>query len=295
MARYSNIAFGGGMASCNINGRNISVINGDIYVDGVHYVPASSEEAGKDKPFTPGKMVEHKFDVPSDFTAIASKGFMDVIFRQSDKDEDFEVRGRIPENLIDRMDVRVDGDTLYITLKNGVYDMTYTGETPTIYVTNKILKDVTSAGSGDFTISGDLKVAEGGFAVRNSGSGDFSSGKLKAAKSSVSLSTSGSGDIDIEGVEAHVFMVHISGSADVDCGEVTTKISAIDIKGSGDVKISGTTDSVEFAIAGSGDIDAGGFKAKTGKASVAGSGDIRCNVEHLSDRVRGSGDIRNRY
>lgn len=44
-----------------------------------------------------------------------------------------------------------------------------------------------------------------------------------------------------------------------------------------------------------GDINAGNFKAKTGKASVAGSGDIRCNVERLSDRVRGSGDIRNRY
>ncbi|WP_353739338.1 hypothetical protein [Bacteroides acidifaciens] len=42
-------------------------------------------------------------------------------------------------------------------------------------------------------------------------------------------------------------------------------------------------------------MDAGDFKADTGKASVAGSGDIRCNVERLSDRVRGSGDINNKY
>ena len=103
------------------------------------------------------------------------------------------------------------------------------------------------------------------------------------------------GDIELAGVEAYVFMVHISGSADVDCGTAKTKICSIDIKGSGDVKINGSTESVNFSIAGSGDIDAGDFKADTGKASVAGSGDIRCNVERLSDRVRGSGDIHNKY
>ena len=90
-------------------------------------------------------------------------------------------------------------------------------------------------------------------------------------------------------------MVGISGSADVDCGTVNAKISSISIKGSGDASISGKTDSVEFSIAGSGDIQAGGFKAKSGKATVAGSGDITCNVERLSDRVRGSGDINNRF
>ena len=68
-----------------------------------------------------------------------------------------------------------------------------------------------------------------------------------------------------------------------------------DLKGSGDVKIKGITDSVDFSIAGSGDIDAGDFKAESGKASVAGSGDIRCNVERLSDHVRGSGDVHNKY
>jgi len=34
MARYSNI-FVGGTAYCNINGRNIAVINGEVYVDGL--------------------------------------------------------------------------------------------------------------------------------------------------------------------------------------------------------------------------------------------------------------------
>lgn len=293
MARYSNI-FAGGMASCNINGRNISIVNGEVYVDGVHYVPES--EAGcEHKPFTPGKMTDHKFDVSSDFDTIVSKGFVDVVFTQSDKDGDFEVRGRLPENLIPKMILEVSGGTLYISIKPGSYEnFVVNGEAPTIYITNKSLKDVSASGSGDFTINGDL-TARGGFSVRSSGSSDFKSGVIKADKKDVTVSTSGSGDIEMAGVEAYIFIVHISGSADVDCGTAQTKICSIDIKGSGDVKISGHTDSVNFSIAGSGDIDAGNFKAETGKASVAGSGDIRCNVKRLSDRVRGSGDIHNKY
>lgn len=293
MARYSNI-FAGGMASCNINGRNISIVNGEVYVDGVHYVP-ESEAGGEHKPFTPGKMTDHKFNVSSDFDAIVSKGFVDVVFTQSDEDDDFEVIGHLPENLIPKMTIEVSGGTLYISMKPGSYEnIVVNGESPTIYITNKNLKDVSASGSGDFTVNGDL-IAPDGFTVRSSGSSDFKCGVIRAYKKDVTISTSGSGDIEMAGVEAYIFMVHISGSADVDCGIAQTKICSIDIKGSGDVKISGSTDSVNFSIAGSGDIDAGNFKAETGKASVAGSGDIRCNVERLSDRVRGSGDIHNKY
>lgn len=293
MARYSNI-FAGGMASCNINGRNISIVNGEVYVDGVHYVP-ESEAGGEHKPFTPGKMTDHKFDVSSEFDTIVSKGFVDVVFTQSDEEADFEVRGHLPENLIPKMTIEVSGGTLYISMKPGSYEnIVVNGESPTIYITNKNLKDVSASGSGDFTVNGDL-IAPDGFTVRSSGSSDFKCGIIRADKKDVTVSTSGSGDIEMAGVEAYIFMVHISGSADVDCGTAQTKICSIDIKGSGDVKISGNTDSVNFSIAGSGDIDAGNFKAETGKASVAGSGDIRCNVERLSDRVRGSGDIHNKY
>lgn len=293
MARYSNI-FAGGMASCNINGRNISIVNGEVYVDGVHYVPES--EAGcEHNPFTPGKMTDHKFDVSSEFDTIVSKGFVDVVFTQSDEEADFEVRGRLPENLISKIILEVSGGTLYISMKPGSYEnIVVNGESPTIYITNKNLKDVSASGSGDFTVNGDL-ITPDGFTVRSSGSSDFKCGVIRADKKDVTISTSGSGDIEMAGVEAYIFMVHISGSADVDCGIAQTKICSIDIKGSGDVKISGSTDSVNFSIAGSGDIDAGNFKAETGKASVAGSGDIRCNVERLSDRVRGSGDIHNKY
>lgn len=99
MARYSNI-FAGGMATCNINGRNISIINGEIYVDGVHYVPESETGEAEDyKPFTPGKMIDHKFDVSSDFDTIISKGFVNVVFTQSENDEDLRSEEDCPRTL----------------------------------------------------------------------------------------------------------------------------------------------------------------------------------------------------
>ena len=96
MARYSNI-FAGGMATCNINGRNISIINGEIYVDGVHYVPESETGEAEDyKPFTPGKMIDHKFDASSDFDTIISKGFVNVVFTQSENDQGWRMRFNFP-------------------------------------------------------------------------------------------------------------------------------------------------------------------------------------------------------
>lgn len=298
MARYSNFSmYGGGMSSCNINGRNISVINGDVYVDGVLYVPADSQGDLASGPFKPGKMVDHTFDVSSKFSSIETKGFIDVVFKQSDNAEDFGVRGHLPENLIERLDIHVSGDTLYIGMKPGNFSMSLpANKTPKIYVTNKVLKDVTASGSGDFMIDGDLVVSgHDSFYARSSGSSDFKAKRIIAPKGHVSLSSSGSGDKDIEGIESMVLMINISGSSNIDCGQVKTQICGIDIKGSGDVSISGETDTVEFNIAGSGDIRAGGFKAKSGKAYIAGSGDITCNVERLSDRVRGSGDVHNRW
>lgn len=247
------------------------------------------------KPFTPGKMVEHKFDVSPEFTAISTNTCVDVVFTQSGKDSDFEVRGKLPENLIDRMEVKVKGNILYITMKDGEYNMEGGKKSPTVYITNKALKDVQSSGSGDFVINGDLKIGPDGLTVKNSGSGDFKSGKLIAGGSSVGLSVTGSGDIDIDEVESSTFKVSLSGSADVDCGRVITQTCKIALSGSGDIKIKGSTDSVKFALSGTGNIDAANFQAKEGSASVSGVGHIRCNVERLSDRVGGVGKISNRH
>lgn len=69
MARFSNFnMYGGSMSSCNINGRNITVMGDDVYVDGILYVPANGQGDIASGPFKPGKMVDHTFDVSSKFS-----------------------------------------------------------------------------------------------------------------------------------------------------------------------------------------------------------------------------------
>lgn len=241
-----------------------------------------------------GKTIEKTFKVSPSFSSINSKGFINVVFNQSDNAEDFSIHGLIPEKLIDLIDVRVENNTLYISMKKGNYRFVNCEKTPTIYVTNRSLCEVSSSGSGDFTIKGDLNTGAAGLKVQSSGSGDFRSDYIIAANGTVSLSTAGSGDMNIEGVKSQTFSTKISGSSDVRCSFVETERSVVEIKGSGDVRISGKTDTVEFSIAGSGDIDAGNFIANSGKASISGSGDIKCNVDKLSCHVRGSGNVYNR-
>lgn len=288
-----------GIADINGNGKsgvvdrvgNIEIIDGEVYIDGINSVTESGDGSGHNKS-KPVKMTDCEFEVSSEFDSIVTVGFVNVVFTQSDKD--CEVRGRLPEKLIGRMNVEVSDRTLHISMKPGTYGNFKVSESPTIYISNKTLKDVSFSGSGDFMIKGNLKASDG-FSVRSSGSGDFKSGKINSLKKQVSVSTSGSGDVEISGVESGSFIVHLSGSADVDCGTVKTKTSSIEINGSGDVRISGKADSVELAVTGTGDIGAYGFKAKTGKASVAGTGDIWCNVKRLSKRVSGTGGIHNKY
>ncbi|MDE5842880.1 MAG: DUF2807 domain-containing protein, partial [Muribaculaceae bacterium] len=241
----------------------------------------------------PSKMVEHTFNVSSSFTSIVAEGCIDVVFTQSGKE--FEVKGLIPENFIDKMNVQVNSNTLYISMKPGQYNLSCeNGKIPTIYISNKTLRNVSTKGSGDFIVNGNLHLSKGDFNYKSSGSGVFKCGKLQTPDK-ITFSLSGSGDIQLDSTLSRLFEVNISGSGNANCGSIQASTCGIEIKGSGNVKISGTADSVELTIAGSGDIDAEKLKATTGNALVAGSGYIRCNVKQLTEHTKGTGKILNRF
>lgn len=296
MARYLNIdsiVNTGGSASCYMNGRLISVIDDEVYVDGVLYVPASNRDKKAKRP--PVKeFVDHKFDVSSSFSAIYSKGFFDVVFTQSDNPSDFDVHGNFPKELIDKIEISVLLDTLCVTVKSGSYDIrSFNGKKPTLFITNKQLKKVDLSGTGDISIKGDLNVVGSSFSLMNSGTGSFRSGKINVEDEMLFIMTSGSGNINIHSIESKSLCVNLIGSGNVTIGSVKTTAADIEIKGSGNVNVSGSSDIVMFSIAGSGTIRARNLKAKNGRALVSGSGDIQCNVTRLSEKVRGSGDIEN--
>lgn len=290
---FNNIGgYFSGMSSVNINGRSISFDGDDIYIDGVLYVPAGKKNVSQRKSMTPGKIVSHDFKIKSNFNSISTKGFIDVIIRQSSDPEEWGVSGRLPENYKDKFDVFVEDETLTVSPVSCFLVGNFPSGCYIEVVTGKI-NQIQSGGSGNVTVKGNIDTFGDEFYLYNSGSGDFHCGDIIASNDGVSLSFAGSGNGTFGDIEALILNIRISGSADISIGKTNAKGVGLSISGSGDVSLSGECKTLDMNIAGSGDIDASGLKAESGKASIVGSGDIRCDVRHLSERIRGSGDIHN--
>lgn len=287
---FASLFLSMGLFSCSSAGKNI--YSEDTNVAGSS--KTGNNKKDKQQTIVAGKLTDKVFNVPSAFTSVKSTGPVDIVFTQSANSADFSVKGRIPENIIEKMEVYVDEGVLHVSVKSGNHRIVYSNAShPTIYITNKSLKEVSTSGSGDFTINGNLQASDG-FLIDSSGSSDFESGTIFTNGKDITIKMKGSGDIELKGVETKNLMVNISGSGDFDCYRIKSDKVSVNVSGSGDVEIGGTCADVSLSVTGSGDIDAKALKATSGKASVTGSGNIGCNVEELTKTVSGSGKISNR-
>lgn len=102
----------------------------------------------------------------------------------------------------------------------------------------------------------------------------------------------GSGDMIIEGAEADKFELELRGSGDAIMEDAKIGAMAVELQGSGDIEIDGTCDDIRIELRGSGDIKARKMKCKTAEADLRGSGDISVHASEEADvTIRGSGDI----
>lgn len=200
----------------------------------------------------------------SGFTAVDLTGSDDVDVRIGSS---FAVHAEGPSDVLDRLKIERDGDTLKIGRKSGNLITIGRSRDAKITVTMPAISGASATGSGSLRIeraagdyfkgsatgSGELDIAA--LAVRN---GEFSitgSGDIKASgkADSLNMSVAGSGDIDAKGVQASAATVTVMGS-----GSVTATVN-----GSASVKTMG-----------SGDVDLGpGARCAIEKL---GSGDVTC-------------------
>ena len=262
---------------------------GDVYIDGVRYVPADSKEAKKASSNS-GKMVSHTFSVSSNFSSIASSAPVNIVFTQAVVSKP-TVKGDLPKKLLDVIDITVSKGVLNISLKSGNHSFNFRGKTPTLYISTKDLKNVSIMGAGDFTIPGSL--ASDSFNVNSCGSGDFKANNVNAGNKNIYINTQGSGDVDIKTLKCNALTINVCGSGDVESDKVNVNTCTATVQGSGDIELKGSANTITFSATGSGDIKAGYLKANNGTASAQGSGDIKCNVTNLTKHASGSGDISN--
>lgn len=197
------------------------------------------------------------------FTKIQLTGSADVTYTQQAGKQKVEVY--TSDNIVDLVDIHVDGGTLCIGFKKNV-NVSY--DKLEIRLCSEELDAIALTGSGDVLLKNGVETDE------------------------LKLSITGSGDIDGSNIRCDNLDIQVSGSGDVKLQEIVAAKTAVSIAGSGDITLKGRTDKAKYSIAGSGDIIAVGLVARQVSAAIAGSGDITCHAtEQLKARTSGSGSI----
>ncbi len=210
-----------------------------------------------------GNRITENRTVSSKFNKVESAGAFEVIINEGPQNGKIKLEG--DSNILDKIEVKVEDNTLIIKQKNG-FNFSLNSGSVTISFQAKNLQSIGLSGSGSITAKGTQNVDD--FDVALSGSGDID---VKVSAKHVSTAISGSGNIHVTG-KSNSFEAGISGSGDVNAFNLKTQSSDIGISGSGNVEI--TTDGeLTGAIAGSGDIYYKGNPSSV-KVTSGGSGDV---------------------
>lgn len=203
------------------------------------------------------------FDV-SGFTGVSLRGADDVEVRTGAA---FAVVAEGDSALLDRLEIRKDGDTLRVGRKEG--EWRWGGSKGAkITVTMPRLLNASVAGSGDMTVDR----AEGDFNGSIAGSGNLSIAQLRGGKADLSIA--GSGDLRIAAGEAREIDASVAGSGDIDAPALKAGRADLSIAGSGNIRAR-ITGEADISIVGSGDVElTGGARCSVSKM---GSGSARCS------------------
>ncbi len=209
-----------------------------------------------------GNMNSETRTVNKNFDGVESAGAFDVVINDAAQDGKIKLEGE--SNILEKIEVEVQGTTLVIKTKKGVNLNFRKAVKVTLNAQN--LKSIGLSGSGNITAKGVQKSND--FSVALSGSGDIETG-ISAQNTNVAIS--GSGNIKLSG-NSNKLKIGISGSGDVNAFGLKTTDTEIGVSGSGDVEVT-CSGSLTGAVAGSGDIF---YKGNPSKINVksAGSGDI---------------------
>ena len=217
---------------------------------------------------TPSKnYVTKKVNVGS-FNAISTSSSVDVIYTQSSGGQDVEIYA--PDNLVDYIDVRVEGGVLKVGFKSPRNNFSINGKhKKEVRVSAPAVNSLKASSSGDIIIKNGLKT----------------SGK-------VTVKASSSGDVTGSTISCDDFAATANSSGDVILEKVSCTNFSADASSSGDVILAGICENASYRASSSGDVKAKGMKAVNVTASASSSGDVECYVTgSLTAKASSSGEV----
>ncbi len=171
-------------------------------------------------------------------------------------------------DVLDKLDIRVEGTTLKIGRKRTGWAMSWSRDKgAVVVVTAPSITAADVAGSGDMTLD---RVDGDAFDGSLADSGSLRVDALTVKRASLSLG--GSGDLIAIGA-VDQSNLSIAGSGDIDAAKLKSRRADISISGSGDIA-AGASESAAISISGSGNATVTG----TDKCAISknGSGEARC-------------------
>lgn len=225
-----------------------------------------SAEAQQGERSAGGAVTQRSFDLAG-FDAVSLAGSPDLIVNVGGG---HSVRAEGDPEMLDRLDVRVEGGTLKVGYKKGDWSMNLGSRPKTrIFVTVPTLRAAALAGSGDIQVD---RVQGDSFDASVAGSGDIAIAQMQVGTANFSIA--GSGGITASGA-AQTASASIAGSGDINAGSLQSRTASASVMGSGDVRIR-ATETANVSIMGSGDVLIGGSARCT--VNKRGSGSVRCGA-----------------
>ena len=176
-----------------------------------------------------------------------------------------------PSNLIDKMEVAVEGGVLKIRpeKRNKMFSWNFgSNGKATVAVSVPMLSEAAIAGSGGIAID---KISGANFKGEIAGSGDLRLAAVEAG--AVELSIAGSGEVTAAG-KAKSVTYEIAGSGNINAKGLVAETARVSIAGSGNVGAN-ATGTADVEMLGSGNVNlTGGAKCTVDKH---GSGDVSCS------------------
>ena len=207
----------------------------------------SSDLAEREVVTAEGESVTRAFDSLPEFRAVEFSVPADISYSAGE----CALSVTTAQNVLDKLDVRVDGDVLVVELKPGVARLKNI-KTFDVVLSSPELRSVGIDGAASFKAGTGVLSSED-FYIEVNGAGDLSLASLRAAD--VGIEINGAGNVTVAGV---------------DCTDID-----IEINGASSCTVSGKAESAAAEINGAGDIDLSGLDTRELDSSVNGIGSIK--------------------
>ncbi|MGE5519909.1 MAG: head GIN domain-containing protein [Candidatus Dadabacteria bacterium] len=220
---------------------------------------SSCEFFGGERVYGSGHIVNQQRSIGS-FNSVSAGGSMVIHIRQNPTSS---VSIQADDNLMEYIDVYVDGSTLVVKPKYG-YNLDPSRDI-TVYAAAPSFREIEVSGSGD-VISDNQISGSGEMHMSVSGSGNI---KVDVNLPKLTTEVSGSGTIAVKGA-ARDFNASISGSGDIRCFDLVTDNTSLDLSGAADAEVT-ANQKLDVEVSGSGDVKYKGNAAVNQHISGAGS------------------------